>query len=135
MTDNERLLLAKYIAQMSFPLHKYGEHDCMIFAMGWHDRRFGKNKTAQIYTRYHTLKTALKFYRNFLSATGWLAANGYQSQPLDEPILDGDYVVETRLGLPVVWVAFNGGLYTVDETRNLMGVTANTITIDSIWRK
>ena len=132
MMDENKLKLAKFIAKKSMASHEYGVNDCMTFPIEWHDHCRGTRQLDKIYRRYHSLATAFKFYRNFLSVTGWLRANGYHEV---DDISDGDFVVQTVDRLPQVWIYFNGALYTIHEQRGLTAVNIELVENYTVWSR
>ena len=132
MIDKNKLKLAKFLAKKNMAPHEYGVNDCMTFAIEWHDHNHGTRQLSKIYRKYHSLATAFKFYRNFLSVNGWLKANGYQEV---DDIADGDFLVQTVDRLPQVWIYFNGALYTIHEQRGLTAVSQDLVQDYTVWRR
>ena len=131
MNNDERTKLLKYIERSATHAYEYSENDCMTFPMGWHDERFGTKTTDAIRGKYHTAIGAKKFYKNFVSVTGWLRNQGYKRA---EQLADGDFVVAENNGWPAVYIAFEGHLYFLDESR-LLKLPVQLVQFDSIWRK
>lgn len=126
--------LAKYIMRWNDTEYEYSKNDCMTFPMRWHDVRYGTAFTEKLAHKYNSARSALAFYRNFLSVEGWLRDKGYTSVDLEEPILDGDYVLTYRRGMPFVYISAGGHLYFRDEDK-LNCYLPRSIQIDSVWRR
>jgi hypothetical protein len=131
MTNDEKLKFAQFISRYAHHSYEWGRHDCMLFPVNWHDARYGSTKTASIQHKYSNRIQAIKFYKNFISVTGWLAGNGYNEV---QDLQDGDYVVSGIAQWPQVYVALGGVLYMMCED-GLRGFSPGAIDIKSIWRR
>jgi hypothetical protein len=130
------LELAKYITQWSRVEHKWGETDCMMFAICWHDVRFGTNKNLSLYKKYNTQSEALRFYKNFIKVEGWLVNNSYKQLTAKKPkFKDGDVIVKNYKLLDLCWVYFNNSFYTMDEERGLIRIAPSVVQYDTVWRR
>lgn len=130
--SNITLPLAQYLAKWQHTDHIWGETDCMLFAIGFHDERFNTFKSNALYRQYYSRHEAIRFYKNFLSVEGWLQANGYNKV---EELQDGDFVVVKNKLLDQGYYYFQGSFVTMDEERGLIRIQADLIDYDSAWRK
>ena len=113
---NTTLILAKYIASNTFKKFVVGQQDCMTFATRWHDERFGTTRTNSVAGKYNSPRSALKFYRNYISVSAWFTMCGYSVIEDVEVFKDGDFVETMQVGMPLAWIVLNDNCYTIDET-------------------
>ena len=81
--------------------------------------------------KYKNRYQAMKFYKNFVSVTGWLENNGYS---VVEDLQDGDFVVAGIPEWPQVYIALAGVLYMMSED-GVRGYSQSAVEIKSIWRR
>ena len=127
------LELAQHISRWQHKEHIWGESDCMMFAISFHDTRFNTTKVASIHRKYHSKFEAIRFYKNFVSVESWLKMNGYK--PVEDDLQDGDFVIKTHPVLDQGFYYFQGAFATMDEERGLIRIDADVLEYDSAWRK
>ena len=136
MTNEEIMMLAKFISRYSHHKYEYGKYDCMLFPAEWTDARFGTKRADKIRDQYYNKFTAMKFYKNYISVEGWLKNAGYRETEIDEnnPLIDGDMVVSGIPEWPLVYVVFQGNLYFMSED-GLFAYNTKVVNKRSVWRK
>ena len=131
-----KLELATYVTRWSQTKHIWGETDCMLFAVCWHDTRFGTDKKASLYQKYNSKFEAVRFYKNFLTVESWLKVSGYKKLTAIKPkFKDGDFIVKNQKHIDQGWLYFNGSFYTMDEERGLIRINPGVVDYDTVWRQ
>jgi hypothetical protein len=126
------LALAKYIARWQQKEFVWGETDCMMFAMGFHDAQTGQTKSKSIYRKYVSKFEAIRFYKNFVSIESWLANNDYAL--VTDELKDGDFVVVNNKLIDNGYYYWRGSFVTMDEERGLIRIDSSLLTYNSAWR-
>ena len=143
MNLQQKLKMARFIANKSQTDFEWGMNDCNTFVAEMVDEVFGRDTLDKIKYQYHNLPGAIKFSKNYMTARQWLYLQGYrevepseqEKLPIGE-LIEGDIVAVDLGRYTHVSVFHNSALHTIDEQLGYTASHAGDIkTLDySVWR-
>tara|TARA_R110000764_G_scaffold105796_2_gene191514 strand:+ start:1616 stop:2035 length:420 start_codon:yes stop_codon:yes gene_type:complete len=130
------LELYKYINKHAQDKYKWGEEDCMLFPAGWVDTYYDEDTCRNIKHKYWDRRTALVFYKNYLSTDTVLRSVNFVEQEDISSVEDGDIIQTGTLEWPLLWVVFDNAGYCMSE-QGLIFVTWEALQSQAIkvWRR
>ena len=130
------LELYKYIERHKYDKYLWGERDCMLFPSMWIDTYYGETTSKTIKHQYYNRRTALVFYKNYLSTDTVLRSVNYVEQPDISSVEDGDIVQTGTLEWPLLWLMYNDAAYCMSE-QGLIFVTYEALSpqVLKVWRR
>lgn len=128
--------LNKYIQRHASDKYDWGDKDCMLFPSRWIDTYYGLNTSRGIEGQYYNRRTALVFYKNYLSVEGVLKHAGFVEQADISSVEDGDLIQTGTLEWPLIWITYNDCAYCMSE-QGLIFVTFEALSdqVLKVWRR
>lgn len=110
--------LALWLAAKKFQPWVRAKNDCCTLFMEYHDWRFGTNKLADIYGKYHDLRTAIKYASKFPKVDEWFPDNGYYQ--VDEPISGDIIMVNNNRWFPSSYIVLWNCAWGIQDNAKMM---------------
>lgn len=124
--------LGLYIASLRHIKYSWGQTDCNTFVTKWIDIRHDTNTSAEIVGKYHDIKTAVKFAKNYTPAPEYLKQQGYDITR-DNP-KSGDIILQRNMQYYGAYIVLTGRAYTMHNTTGLVEVDCRNIANATVWR-
>ena len=135
MTADKLIKLTGFIIGQNNQPFEWGRRDCNTFIAQCNDILTG-NKTAQkIINQYDSLKSAIRFQRQFLSAGQYLYQQGWRKiDPASSPLRDGDVLVCDGQHFSRAHIFLGGAVWSVHEHAGVCAVGVEYMPPYTTWR-
>lgn len=136
MKQNDQLKrMALWLATKRHQPWVRGKNDCCTLFMEYHDYMTGESTLDELWGKYHDLRTAIRFAKQFPKVKEWFPAHGYQQQRI---ALDGDIVmVKNNRFFPSSYIVCGGFAWGIMD--NAKRMSRHELVVPdveySIWRR
>ena len=116
----------------------WGQWDCNIFFVEYHDMLYGTDDLKRIRNMYFDKRSGIRLLRDMkLTPNQWLTIRGYKQQDGTQTHTDGDLAVLNHKFYASVYIYFNGAFWSVQENVGLKGFTKEAVekVNPTWWRK
>lgn len=138
MKAQQKLIGAKYIADLLSKDHVWGTMDCCTVFLGYHDAVWSADKQSEVVGHYNDRKGAMRFYKRMkLTWRQWLFINKYEKLDSSNHLTEGDIAVLDHKLFPTVYIYHNGVFWTMSEDRDLISVDSDKMKEHpdvTVWR-
>jgi hypothetical protein len=115
MELQQKLITQQHMLQYHNTEFVWGESDCNIFFIDWHDKVYGTTDLKKVKHQYISQRDAVRFYRKMgITANQWMHFKGYNKT--DTKVWrDGDILYVPHKLYPTAWIVFNNRCWSMLE--------------------
>ena len=132
MITEKMLRLSGYIIGQQNKPFEWGIRDCNTFVATVNDLLTGNKTLVNIVNKYHDLKSAIRFQKEYLTANQYLYKNGWRE--VNDLIRDGDVLTVEDRHFTRAHVIFCGMVWSVHEQLGVVNAPLDAMPEYKHWR-
>lgn len=132
MITEKMLRMSGYIIGQQGKAFEWGVRDCNTFVAGINDILTGNKTLMNIMNKYHDLKSAIRFQKDYLTANQYLYRNGWRE--VEDLIRDGDVLTVEDRHFTRAHVVFGGMVWSVHEQAGVVNAPLHDMPEYKHWR-